>query len=288
MNSHFEGGDLKTAAKLVILEECLDVYTTIMDVHWGEYWYVDTHSGTGRTMIGDVEIDGSAIIALDNYSDMFSRFYFYELDADSFQTLHQTITDRLGYEFEVSETNAEDKDFLVASCEDPYIRIMQMDSNEGVSFLAEHANPDPHWFVFVDPKGLTARRSTIDTLIERGNLDLLITYQTSGVLRSAAEGAEHAHGAVERTLGDSEWPNAGSPDDYVDEFKERLEENELISPVKTKRLVSPTDRRMVFDLVFACTNETVRNVIKDEIMDQDNLWAKANNRIGQSDLSGFS
>ncbi len=34
MSNHFSGGDLKTAAKLVILEEYLDVYTTILDSNW--------------------------------------------------------------------------------------------------------------------------------------------------------------------------------------------------------------------------------------------------------------
>lgn len=78
MTEHFDGGNLKTAAKLVILEEYLDVYTTIMNVNWGgEKWYIDTHAGTGRTKLDDlgVTIDGSAIIALDNYTDSFDRFY---------------------------------------------------------------------------------------------------------------------------------------------------------------------------------------------------------------------
>ena len=34
MAEHFDGGDLKTAAKLVIFEEYLDAYTTILDKHW--------------------------------------------------------------------------------------------------------------------------------------------------------------------------------------------------------------------------------------------------------------
>ena len=50
MCEHFSGGDLKTAAKLVILEEYLDVYTTILDSNWDDdLWYVDTHAGTGKT-----------------------------------------------------------------------------------------------------------------------------------------------------------------------------------------------------------------------------------------------
>lgn len=292
MTEHFDGGDLKTAAKLVILEEYLDVYTTIIDANWrGEKWYVDTHAGTGRTVIDDtgVIIDGSAIIAIENHSDSFDRFYLYELDPDHFDKLVDTLEERFGLEFDVGPVRVddEDADFRVARCDDPYIRIMEMDSNDGVRFLANHANDSHHWFTFVDPKGLTAKRSTLDTLIERSNVDILINYQTTGVMRSAAEGAEHAHGAVTRTLGDEDWPNAGSRDDFVEVYREKLEENESISPVKTKKLESPHDRRVRFDLVFACKNSEVRRIMKEEIMDQERLWEKANEKIGQSGLGAF-
>ncbi|MFC7216253.1 three-Cys-motif partner protein TcmP [Saliphagus sp. GCM10025334] len=288
MTDHFDGGDLKTSAKLVILEEYLDVYTTIMDSNWRQdKWYVDTHSGTGRTVIDDngVTIDGSAIIALENHQDSFDRFYFYELSEAHFHKLHETISDRLGLEFDVSPAGVEGEDFLVARCDDPYIRVMQMDSNRGVSFLAD-VNTSSHWFTFVDPKGLTAKKSTLDTLIGRSNMDILINYQTTGVLRSAAEGAEHAHGAVERTMGDSDWPNAASADEYVNLYKEKLEENPEIRPVKTKALVSPHDARHRFDLAFTCENKTARGIMED-IMNQERLWEKANERIGQSGLGSF-
>lgn len=288
MPDHFDGGDLKTAAKLVILEECLDIYTTIMDANWSyENWYVDTHAGTGRTQVNDggIHLDGSAIIAIDEYSDSFDRFYFYELDEDHFETLVETLSDEFGLEFDVGPVEVDGEDFLVARTEDPYIRIMQMDSNDGVSFLAEHAAERHHWFTFIDPKGLTAKRDTLDTLIDRGNMDILLNYQTTGVMRSAA--AEHAHGAVTRTMGDEDWPNAATSDEYVEVYKSKLEENESIAPVKSKELVSPHDRRVRFDLVFACTNSQVRGIV-EEIMQQDDLWSKANDKFGQSGLGDWS
>jgi len=185
MAEHFDGGDLKTAAKLVIFEEYLDAYTTILDKHWKqEKWYVDTHSGTGRTVIDEsgVTIDGSALITLEEYQDSFDRFYFYELDRDHFHKLHETITERFGYEFDISPVQTDNEDFLVARSNEPYIRIMQMDSNRGVSFLANESNENHHWFTFVDPKGLTAKRDTLDTLIQRSKMDILVNYQTTGVL----------------------------------------------------------------------------------------------------------
>jgi three-Cys-motif partner protein len=289
MTGHFEGGDLKTAAKLVILEEYLDVYTTIMDANWeGQNWYVDTHAGTGRTVIDDtgVTIDGSAIIALEDYADSFDRFYLYELDPDHFHKLHETISDRLGYEFDVYETPVDDEEFLVARCDDPYIVIMQMDSNEGVTFLADHANGNPHWMTFVDPKGLTARKSTLDTLIQRSNIDILINYQTTGVFRNVAEGAS-GQGAAARTIGDNDWEDAETRDDFVELFAEKLKENEDLNDVVTKDLVSLNDERVRFDLVFACMHDRAREIMLD-IMNQDSLWEKASERVGQAGFGSFT
>lgn len=287
MGSHFSGGSLKTAAKLVILRETLDIYITIIQANWkSDIWYVDTHAGSGRTEIDDnLVIDGSAIRALDNHAEDFNRFYYYEKSPTHFHLLHETLSERFGYDFKVTETYVDGEDFLVARHGDPYIRIMNMDSNEGVQKLAEFSNGGNHWFTFIDPAGLTAKRETLDTLIDRGNMDILLNYQTTGVMRSAA--ADHAQDAVRRTLGDDDWPNAASPDDYVELYKRKLEENEAIKPVVTKKMVSPFDKRNRFDLVFACQNDNVTQVIEEEVFDQDGLWSKANDEVGQTGLGDF-
>lgn len=163
---------------------------------------------------------------------------------------------------------------------------MQMDSNDGVSFLANNANEDSHWFTFIDPKGLTAKKSTLDTLIERGNMDILINYQSTGVMRSAH--ADHAHDAVRRTLGDDEWPNDADTDDYVRFFKERLERNEEWSPILTKNMTAPNDARYRFDLVFATANETARRIMRYIMEERDDLWDEAQSELGQSGLDSWS
>jgi three-Cys-motif partner protein len=287
MSDHFSGGDLKTAAKLVVLEEYLDVYTTILNVHWDHgLWYIDTHAGTGKTFINEknIHIDGSAIRAIEDYRDFFERFYLYELSEDHFHTLHETLSDRFNISFDVGPARSDGADFLVARCEDPYIKIMQMDSNDGVRFLAKNANERSHWFTFIDPKGLTAKRTTLDTLLDRGNVDILLNYQTTGVMRSAA--AEHAHQAVRQTMGDDEWPEAGTREEYVRVYKKKLEEEASITPVLTKGLESPHDRRVRFDLLFACRNDGARGAM-EEIMHQDDLWSKAQDEFGQSGLGDF-
>lgn len=288
MSEHFSGGNLKTSAKLKILDWYLEPYVNIIDKYWEDYWYVDTHAGTGRTECDNgVLIDGSAIRALDEYADKFTRFYFYELDPNHFHTLHETLTTRFGYEFEVSEAKPTGADFLVARHYDPYIKIMQTDSNEGVSFLANQANSNPHWFTFVDPKGLTARSSTLDTLIRRGNMDILINYQTSGVMRNAAKDAEHGHEAVTRTLGDDDWPIDGSEEDYVRCFVERLRENEQWD-VLSKNMQDPNDRAYRFDLVFASSNDSALDIMEYIMEERDDLWEKASEELGQPGFDSFT
>lgn len=288
MSEHFSGGTLKTPAKLIILDWYLKEYVNIMEENWPEYWYVDTHAGTGKTECGNgALVDGSAIRVLDNHAEKFHRFYFYELDEGHFHTLHETLRDRFGYDFDVSEARPDDADFLVARHDDPYIRIMQMDSNEGVSFLAENARSNPHWFTFIDPKGLTAKKSTLDTLIERGNMDILINYQTSGVMRNVPEDAD-GHKAVDRTLGESDWPSDGSEEDYVDLYVDLLEQHSKWT-VRSKNMEDPRDQSYRFDLVFASAHSVAHRIMK-YIMEErdDELWKKASKELGQPGLGEWS
>lgn len=286
MPGHFSGASQKTAAKLVVLEEALDIYTKIILSNWDvSPWYIDTHAGTGKTSINDnITIDGSAIIALENHAEDFERFYFYELNTDHFHLLHETLSDRFGYEFEVSPVGVDGYDFLVARHDDPYIRILNQDSNDGAQFLTEHTNSDSHWFVFIDPKGLTARRDTLDALIQRGNVDVLLNYQSEGAMRSAA--AEHAENAVTRQHGDDDWPDAGTPDEYVEAYKSKLEQNEEVAPIISEPFEDLQGNGMRFDLIFACQNSKVTEIIHGR-MTQEDLWKKANKRTGQPGLGDF-
>lgn len=278
---------MKTAAKLVVLEETLDIYTTIIRNNWSvKPWYIDTHAGTGLTDVtDDITIEGSTCIALEKHAEDFDRFYFYELDESHFQKLHNNLTDQFGYDFDISPVKVSGHDFLVARHEDPYIRIMNTDSNQGVQFLANHTSNGPHWFVFIDPKGLTARRETLDELIDRGDVDILLNYQSEGVMRSAA--SDHSKGAVTRQHGDNDWPDAGSPDEYVEAYREKLEENEAVAPVVSAPFENPSGDGMRFDLVFACQNDRVTDIIEGR-MTQEDLWEKAREKMGhQTGLSDF-
>jgi len=286
-HDHFKGSRLNTTAKLIILEDYLTPYVNIMKTYWDAFWYVDTHSGTGKTELSDgVIVDGSALIALSNHADDFERFYFYEVDDDSFTTLHRTIEDELGYRFEVSEAKPSGADFQVARCNDPYIKIMNTDSNQAVRFLAHESNDYPHWFTFVDPRGFGPTWDTLDTLIDRGNMDLLVNLQTTGIVRNTGEGADHSHGSVSSQLDTENWAYGLSEEEVVERYTERMAQNNEWNVI-SKDLRDPTADQWRFDLVFASDNDTARDIM-DDIMNKNGLWEEAEERAGQSGLSGWT
>lgn len=288
---HFQGANLKTAAKLQVLEKYLKPYCDIMDANWteNEVWYVDTHAGSGRTRTerGTV-IDGGALRAIRDHRGSFDAFYLYENDPDHFELLCGTIEAEFGFDMEITRTPIPDENFRRAR-HDPTdgtkVVAMEMDSNEGVTTLASMANSDHHWFVFIDPAGLTVDRSTLDVLIERGNADILINYQTNGVLRNAA--AEQGQDAVSRQLGDDSWQDAESPQDYVDAYCAALETHpDLVTESKDMTPPPPHPNEYRFDLVFAAENDTARDIITD-IWESDNLWQDASEELGDSNLTDF-
>jgi len=289
MSSHFEGADLKTAAKLTVLEKYLDGYTTVMDKHWGETWYVDTHAGSGKTRTDrGVLLDGGAIRAIRNHSNSFDAFYLYEVDPDHFELLCETIENEFGFDMRIGETAIPDRSFRRARhdpVDGPKVLALELDSNEGVRQLAEWADDSPHWFVFVDPAGLTVQRKTLDSLISRGNADILVNYQTDGVLRNATENSGYR--AVERQHGDDSWRECDSPQDYVDAYCDALESHEELE-TETKDMTAPAlyDNRYRFDLVFAAKHPVARNIITD-IWNNDDLWKEANQDLGSTSLDQF-
>lgn len=290
MAPHFTGGDLKTAGKLLILKKYLPAYLKIMESNWsGELWYVDTNAGSGKTEVDDgVLLDGSTLIALQQDDPTFDRYYLYEKNEDRFRQLVATIEDEFGYDLEVRNTEIEDFDFLVAECQDPCIKARQIDSNPGVRFLAKDSNENHHWFSFLDPGGLELDIETVDTLIDRGNMDILINFQVTGVKRSAA--AEHAVERAIRAMGREDLADgAKTLDEYTEMYCERLREGQTEWRVISKNMESFEDRRYRFDMVFAARVAVARKIIQD-IWNKDDFWAEAkqlieDNRDGDSQSS---
>ena len=85
-----------TVEKLNILSDYLDFYVQALKNQPFNLIYIDAFAGTGKIKIGDeddfVEIDGSAILALDSKIS-FDKYYFIEKKKSFAKELNQLITD---------------------------------------------------------------------------------------------------------------------------------------------------------------------------------------------------
>lgn len=289
MSEYYSGGGEKTVAKAVILEKYISAYLNIMTKpdNWrGPKWYVDTHSGTGFTSEYEVPIPGSVLRALDHD---FDRFYFYELNGDRFQTLCDTIEDELGASFRFGELPDGQP---VACIDEPYVRVMNMDCNEGVKFLVSESNPHAHWFTFVDPEQLTVDIDLFKKLLRRGKMDILYNFQTSGFVRNTADGAEHSRDKVERNLGE-DYPENATADEHVQDFKESVIED-MGWKAASRKMVSEGSNPWRYDLIFASQNATGVKImddimdrsLKEEVAEEIRQW-RAESSLGQAGLENF-
>jgi len=289
-NDHYSGGGEKTIVKSVILRKYLGAYLTVMKDNWdGQKWYVDTHAGTGFSAELDVEIPGSALRAMERD---FDRFYFYEYDDDHFDTLVKTLNTETNADLTEGQIRTTSGTKRMAYCEDPYIRVINMDCNEGVSWLAKKANSNAHWFTFVDPEGFSVERQLMQTLRERGNMDILFNFQTEGYYRNTRANASGNKRAV-ANLG-KDIPDDPSKDELVKWYEETMFRDHGWNAA-ARSMTSEGSNDWRYDLIFASENTTAVKIIldiygsdlKNDVTDLINE-ARAERSSGQAGLLYFN
>jgi len=288
-SQHYSGGGDKTVAKTVILNKYLKPYLSILSAQeWvDQTWYVDTHAGTGFTHELGVDIPGSALRALNHN---FDRFYYYEKNENHFDLLVETLEDEVGQTFDkgvIDETGDRR-----AFCEDPRIMVMNMDCNEGVSWLADKGRQNAHWFTFVDPEKFSVNRDLMEQLCRRGNMDILFNFQTEAFYRNGQEAAEHAHEKMARNLGE-DFPRDATEDEYVEFYQEEVF-GELNWLSASRKMMSTGDNDWRYDLIFASQSDLALDIIGDiytsdlqnDVMAEIRRWRKESDG-GQSGLGSF-
>lgn len=264
MSEHYSGGGDKTVAKLVILRQYIWAYEKIMKskLEFKDRWYIDTHAGTGKTYLekSDIHVDGSVLRAL---QFDFDKYLLYEKNTENFETLATTVEEKTDIELNKDETQTGEERYW-GEVDSTTIYIYNMDCNKGVELLVDNARTDPHFFVFIDPEGTSFEGRLLDTLIDRGNVDILYNFQSTGIGRNVSEAAEHSHNSVSRMLGTDDWPRDGDVDDYVEIFKENRFENNGFDSV-SKKMVSTGENQWRYDLVFG-SGADVANKVMDDIM----------------------
>lgn len=280
MGDHFSASDLKTAGKLFILKQYLNPYLTIIREYWDYVVYVDTHAGSGKSTVLDdtVTLRGSALLALDeDTKGGFDEYVFFETNPDRFEKLATTIEDEYGYNLTREQLSFGSDSYKYALCEDPVIRILQVNSNVGVQIFANQNNSDHHWFTFIDPERLIhLDAETIDSLIARGNMDILINFHTTGVKRAAA--ADQARERAERYTGIEGIPEDLSLEEYAQEYCDELHEANPKWKAIHKPMIDPRNPGYQFDMVFTSANKTARKIVND-IMSDDEFWPRAHSYL---------
>lgn len=273
-NQNYSGGGEKTVAKLVILEKYINAYLSIMNNpdNWaGPTWYVDTHAGTGYSNEFDTLIPGSTLRAL---SHDFDKYYFYEVNSDRYNLLVENLEDHLNEQFWRNPSPNEGPPR--AGCEDPTIRVMNDDSNDGVIWLVKQANSHSHWFTFVDPEKFTVTFDLMETLRRRGNMDILFNFQTDAFFRNASPDAEHSHELVTEGLG-PDWPIDAGPDELVEHYKQTVYEDQGWI-ARSRKMVSEGSNPWRYDLIFSSKSNTADGIMGD-IFGSPNIKTDVTNEI---------
>lgn len=276
MSEHFSASDLKTAGKLFILRQYLKPYLTIIREYWDYVVYVDTHAGSGKSTVFDdtVTLRGSPLLAMDeDTKGGFDEFVLFETDPERFEKLTSTIEEEYGYTLDRKQLSFGSKSYKYALCENPKIRVLQVNSNVGVQIFAKESSDDHHWFTFVDPELLVhLDGETIDSLIERGNMDILINFHTTGVKRAAA--ADQARERAERYTGIDGLPEDLSLEEYAQKYCDELHEANPEWNAIHKPMIDPRNPSYQFDMVFTSANKTARKIVNDIMSDED-FWSRS-------------
>lgn len=180
---------LWTEEKLWFWNRYLEITTSAMagKPHWSGLVYVDLFAGPGicRIKSSRRRIPGSALIAA-NAPKPFRTILLCEKD----KALAKACQTRL------SRTAVADR-----------CQVFLGDCNERVSEIASQIPERALTLAFVDPEGLDAEFSTIQTLANRGRVDLLILFADAyDVVRNIDTYRRQEHSKLDLTLGPgSQW-----------------------------------------------------------------------------------
>lgn len=256
--SHYQGGGEKTVYKTIVLEKYMQSYLNIMKENWyGPKYYIDTHAGTGYTIPFNTEntrIPGSALRAL---RKSFDKYYFYEKDESNFDTLVDTVESEINRDLRIDELKGPNGSLVRAKSSRPEIEILNVDCHQGIQRLINETNDQPHWLVFIDPEGFSADRTLVESICGRGNVDLFINFQTTGIYRNLSEYQDR----VEQTIGENYPSDVNNMDELVNWYKNDLFE-QMNYQARSRSMTSINDNWR-YDLIFASQADVAGKIINE-------------------------
>lgn len=170
--------------KKYYFERYLDIFTHGMGKKWnGHLSYVDFFSGPGRSLIRDTgtEVEGSPLIAL-KYD--FAQYVFVDMPG-----VIATLRERL--------KKHPKKDF---------VRLIEGDCNAVIENIRSALPANHLTLAFIDPTGIQIQFQTIERLVHKRKVDLLMTIQFGmGIRMNIRQYTSAESAALSEFLGSDSW-----------------------------------------------------------------------------------
>jgi three-Cys-motif partner protein len=158
-----------TGLKLILVKYYVKPYLDILASGEGKkVAYVDLFSGPGLDLIGErkVPVLGSPMIPLviNESKYAFSRFIF----SDTNSAYIEALKERIAYFKDMDES----------------IVVLNEDANEVVNKLPSFLDSFDHALVFIDPEGMELTWSSVRSLVDNLQCDLIINFPSAGINRN--------------------------------------------------------------------------------------------------------
>jgi len=231
--------------KQSILSSYIEVFSKSMKNKWKHRNYIDLFAGPGLCYNSKQgkEIFGSPLLAL-KAKDPFTSLHLVELDSRILEILKK----RLDIHRPKSSTIE--------------IYLYNGDCNEEIDNVIENLSRD--WslsLAFIDPEGFELEFETLRKLVDTRRVDLIINFQTSGVLRNIKRGWRNPHSRLDDLV--PGWRELFSHPivdhkeatlEVLNLFKRKLEElgYREIKDENQIPVYSSSTQQKLYDLIFAC------------------------------------
>lgn len=243
-------GNIWSIKKHLVLDYCLGGFTQIFQNYFKEYYYIDTHCGSGLIGFEESELQterfpGSPLIAILKDKPHFTKYYFFDKEAEFIDILTQRIN------------------FLKTVREIPSYETNTKEFSDSVKFIVELSTSPPRkgFFILVDPKGFKeVTWELIEELLNIPTADIIFIFMTYTIARhrANAENDNQYSKTLDKFYGNQNWKP------HIDgESLKKL----YMSQLKNKRNhvydipVFKVGREKIYNILIATNSDGASNIV---------------------------
>ena len=245
-------GAIWSIKKLLFLDYYVRAFVTIIrSNNFTNWYYVDTHSGTG--LIGFEENDltnekfpGSPLVSVlrsPEYS--FKQYFFSDIDKDSVRVLKQRL---------------QSVHHITGNL---YYVVQEMDFEKTVQFIYEKQKFGNAFLIFIDPTGYTEIKwKLMEKLLSIKTADIIFTFMTYSIALNKQNAMTNTatEDSLNEFFGSTDWKICEDGNALVELYRSRMAGFKKFTNVIP---VFQTGDRKLYDLIIATNSEGGNNVIDD-------------------------